>query len=296
MKHFPRYQKALYKLFYFFRLPQLVRFWNRSSVMILCYHGITERSDPDPGDRSEVGVARSLFLSQLEYLKRHYTVIALRDYLLARQNRQALPQHSVVLTFDDGQRNFLTVAAPILSELGFPATIYLVTDWVEARGPSDLSFNWTPDDDRVSLSWPEARKLNSILGFELGSHTCSHPEPSQLSSNADKELGDSLSAIRRNFETAFATSLAYPYGTHAESIAEKARSLGYSCALTTDAGSNSLDTDLFRLRRAVVRQFDTIEVFAARVSGLIGCLRMVRDAIRKLSFPLIQIWNSALSQ
>jgi len=52
---------------------------------------------------------------------------------------------------------------------------------------------------------------------------------------------------------------------------------GYSCALTTDAGSNSIDTDLFRLRRAVVRRYDTIDVFAARVSGPVGWLRIIRD-------------------
>jgi len=295
MKGLPRYQEILYKLFYFLRLAEFARFCNRTNTMILCYHGITDRFGPDPEDRSAVVVDRALFLTQLAYVKRHYRVIALRDYLEARQSRQPLPWHSVILTFDDGHRNFLTVAAPVLKELGLPATMFLVTDHVDARDRSSLSLNWTSLDDRISLSWPEARTLQSAQEIEFGSHTCSHPELSQLSGGADQELHESFSAIRENLPDAFPPSLAYPYGDYSESIAEKARSAGYSCALTTEAGSNSIHTDLFQLRRAVVRRYDSIEIFAARVSGLVGWLRIVRDMFRRLSLPLVRVWNSAFS-
>jgi peptidoglycan/xylan/chitin deacetylase (PgdA/CDA1 family) len=293
MKELPRFQAILYKLFYILRLTEFARFCNRTNTMILCYHGITERFGPDPEDRSDVVVDRALFLAQLAYIKRHYRVITLRDYLKARQSRQPLPRHSVILTFDDGQRNFLTVAAPVLKELSLPATVFLVTDHVDARDQSNLGPNWSPLDDRISVSWLEARTLQSAQAIEFGSHTCSHPELSQLSGNADRELHESFSAIRENLPDAFPPSLAYPYGDYSASIAGKARSVGYSCALTTDAGSNSIHTDLFQLRRAVVRRYDSIEIFAARVSGLVGWLRIARDAFRSLSLPLVRVWNSA---
>jgi peptidoglycan/xylan/chitin deacetylase (PgdA/CDA1 family) len=296
MKELPGYQKILHKLFFFFGLTEFARLCNRANTMILCYHAITERIGPDPRDRSAIAVNRARFGAQMKYLKEHYKVIALRDYLVARQNNQPVPRHSVVLTFDDGLRNFLTVAAPVLNELDLPATMFLVTDQVEARDPSNMSPNWTTLDDRISLSWPEAKTLQSEQAIEFGSHTCSHPELPQFTANADRELRDSFSAIREHLRDVFPPSLAYPYGNYSALIAAKARSAGYSCALTTRAGSNSLSTDLFQLRRAVVRRYDTMDIFAARVSGLVGWLRIGRDFFRKLSLPLARVWNSAFSQ
>lgn len=296
MKYLPKYQQILFKLFFFLRLTEFARFWNRTNTMILCYHGITERFGPDPEDRSGIVMDRSLFFTQLTHLKRHYRVIALRDYLLARQECRSLPQHSVILTFDDGLRNFLTVAAPVLKELSLPATVFLITDHVEARDQSNLTLNWAPIDDRISLSWSEARTLQRLQAIEFGSHTCSHPELPQLAANVNREIHGSFSAICNNLHNVLPPSLAYPYGDYSESIAEKARATGYTCALTTQAGTNSIHTDVFQLRRAVIRRCDTIDIFAARVSGFVGWLRIARGVIRRLSLPLVRVWNSAVSQ
>ena len=118
----------------------------------------------------------------------------------------------------------------------------------------------------------------------------------RTSTEIDLELSDSFHEIRKNLLDSFPPSLAYPYGSYTESIAQKARSVGYSCALTTDAGSNSLHTDLFQLRRAVARSYDTIDIFAARVSGLVGWLRIGRSSFQRFGSPLVRAWNSALSQ
>jgi peptidoglycan/xylan/chitin deacetylase (PgdA/CDA1 family) len=292
----PKYQEILYRLFFLFRLTELARFCNRAKTMILCYHGITQRIGPDPEDRSAIAVDRSLFLSQLKCIKRHYNVISLRDYLVARQSGKPLPRHSVILTFDDGLRNFLTVAAPILKELDLPATMFLVTDQVDMRDRSVQGSDWTPLDDQISLSWAEAKTLQSAQRIEFGSHTCSHPELAELSASVEREFWDSLRALREKLQDSFPPSLAYPYGDYTESIAAKARLAGYCCALTTEPGSNSKKTGLFQLRRAVVRRYDTPEIFAARVSGLIGWLRILRDLLRSLGLPLVRAWNAASSQ
>src|SRR5580704_4527388 len=113
-KELPLYQRIVYKLLFLLGVMEFARFCNRTNTMILCYHGVTERFGPDPEDRSSILVNRSLFRTQLAYIKNRYRVTSLREFLLARENRQPLPPHSVILTFDDGQRNFLTVVAPIL--------------------------------------------------------------------------------------------------------------------------------------------------------------------------------------
>ena len=116
--------------------------------------------------------------------------------------------------------------------------------------------------------------------------------PQLSSAELERELHDSLCAMHDGLLEPFLPLLAYPYGGYSESIAEKACQLGDSCALTTEAGSNSNSTDFFRLRRSVVRRFDNIEVFASRVSGLVGWLRIGRDYLQRLSLPLMRAWNS----
>jgi peptidoglycan/xylan/chitin deacetylase (PgdA/CDA1 family) len=295
MNALPKYQQILYKLFSVLRFTDLARFWNRNNVMILCYHGITRRNGVDPDDRSSVTVDRARFREHMNYLRRNYNVIALSDYLAARNDCTSLPRHSVVLTFDDGLRNFLTTAAPVLKELDLPATMYLITDRVDARGDSSLGEYWTPADDRSSLSWAEVTAMQRAGNIEFGSHTCTHPELPRLSAGEiDSELARSRSTMRTRTCEISSLSLAYPYGDYSSLIAEKARAAGYSCALTTDPGANTMDTHLFQLRRAVVRRFDTVEIFAARVSGLIGWMRMARDAFQKLRVPLARFRDSAL--
>jgi peptidoglycan/xylan/chitin deacetylase (PgdA/CDA1 family) len=289
------YQEILYRLFFLFRLTELARFCNRAKTMILGCHGVTQRIGPDPEDRSAIAVDRSLFLCRLKYLKRHHNVIALRDYLVARRSGKPLPRHSVILTFDDGLRNFLTVAAPILKELDLPATMFLVTDLVDMPDRSVQSSDWTPLDDRICLSWAEANPLQSTQRIEFGSHTCSYPELAQLSASAEREFRHSFHAIRENLQDPFPPSLAYPCRDNTELVAEKARLAGYSCALTTEPGSNSMKIGLFELRRAVVRRHDTPEISAARVSGLIGWRGILRDVLRSLGLPLVRAWNAASS-
>jgi peptidoglycan/xylan/chitin deacetylase (PgdA/CDA1 family) len=174
--------------------------------------------------------------------------------------------------------------------------MFLVTDQVGMRDPAIQGSDWTPLDDRISLSWVEAKTLKSMQRMEFGSHTCSHPELAQLSANVEREFRDSLRALRENLQDSFPPSLAYPYGDYTESIAAKARLAGYSCALTTEPGSNSKKTGLFQLRRAVVRRHDTREVFAARVSGLIGWLRILKDVLQRLIVPLIRVWDATFWQ
>jgi len=63
-------------------------------------------------------------------------------------------------------------------------------------------------------------------------------------------------------------ALSYPHGQTSEAINRLARSLGFSCAVTTVLGPNDSDSDLFALRRTVIAAQDDLPTFAARLSGL----------------------------
>jgi peptidoglycan/xylan/chitin deacetylase (PgdA/CDA1 family) len=235
--------------------------------MILCYHGVSMQPAALPPDERKQHIPVDLFISQLEYLKRHYHPISLKEYLRARKTGEELPDNLVVLTFDDGFRNFLTVAAPLLIERYIPATAFVITEKTLAKGNSTIKQRWVTDDDNSYLSWPEVEALAQESGIEFGSHTYSHPRLTQIEiEDVERELRDSHAAIAEHlgYES---MALAFPYGETTDEISRLATSLGYSCALTGTLGPNEAEADIYQFRRTVIASDDDLSTFAARVSG-----------------------------
>ena len=97
---------------------------------ILLYHGIVqEPTEPPCGWHLPV----ETFRRQMAYVAQNYEVLHVDD-ALARLAAGDLPPRACAITFDDGLRNNLTVAAPVLRELGLPATFYVVTERVGTPG------------------------------------------------------------------------------------------------------------------------------------------------------------------
>ncbi|HWP42162.1 MAG TPA: polysaccharide deacetylase family protein [Blastocatellia bacterium] len=261
-------KKRVFVLLHTTGITRLAAWWNRKRVAILCYHGVTGRAKRSPRDPFGLHIRRERFAAQLDYLMRHHRVISLGQYLQARRERKPLPDYSVVLTFDDGYRNLLTAALPCLIERGLPVSVFLITGRIRQENHNDLDRNWTPEDDETYLSWDEARALEREGLVTIGSHTCTHPKLSLLSSEeVERELKESREAIAmqlgdRNMP------FAYPYGDYSDCVVEQARSAGYVCALTTDEGLNDLEADVFTLRRTLIGDDDDVPAFAARVSGV----------------------------
>ena len=265
-------KRILFAFLYLIGAPRLAAWRNRWKVTILCYHGVTERARRSSNDPGGLHVGRQRFSRQLDYLKRNYHVLSLKEYISAREAGRTLPPYSVILTFDDGYRNFLTVATPQLAQRAMPATVFLITDGMRSNHSGQYD-GWMESDDEHCLSWDEARRLSLQHGIEFGSHTCSHSKLTTLSPQVGlQEMEKSLTAVARELQMK-EVFLAYPYGDYSDSLSAQARALGYGCAVTTDEGPNDQDANLFKLRRTLIGADDDEPAFAARVSGLIALLR-----------------------
>jgi peptidoglycan/xylan/chitin deacetylase (PgdA/CDA1 family) len=242
--------------------------WHRRRVIFVCYHGVTKRTRRDLGDPTGLHVNHRRFAAHLDFLSKHYHFISLEEYVLARRQGHQLPNYSVLLTFDDGFRNFLTVAAPLLSERQIPATVFLITGNADARSDDRQDADWSSADDIQSLSWSEAKLLKERDGFDFGSHTCSHSPLLSLSRpEIERELRESREDLRINLGLE-CPALSYPKGERSQMLAQQARRQGYGCAVTTDRGANEMDHDLFTLGRTLVGDDDDVMSLAVRVSGL----------------------------
>jgi len=251
-------KKFLFALLRSTRVISVIAWLNRKRVPILCYHSVTDGAEAVQPDPHKQHIPLHLFLQHLDYLKKKHNVISLPEFQKARRERRALPDYSVVLTFDDGFEDFYKVVAPHLGRRKLPATVFVIT---ERAGDSFVS------NGESFLSWAEIRELASS-GIDIGSHTCSHPYLPDLSVlDLTKELSESQAAIRSQLDQG-QISLSYPYGQVSESISRLAKSIGYSCAIASDAGPNDQSANLYELSRTVIASDDDIATFSARVSGL----------------------------
>jgi peptidoglycan/xylan/chitin deacetylase (PgdA/CDA1 family) len=125
-----------------------LRWLHRDRIPILCYHSVMDRPLPPWLAAGGLHLTVDRFRAQMEFLARHYRVVPLEQVRAAASAGRRPP---IVLTFDDGYANNLSVAAPILAEFGFPATIFLATDYVGRGG----MFWW--DELRVRLAIASGR-------------------------------------------------------------------------------------------------------------------------------------------
>jgi peptidoglycan/xylan/chitin deacetylase (PgdA/CDA1 family) len=109
-------------------MQPLSRWGSRHRLAVLAYHAI---DDPER------------FREQMSYLKRRVHPVSLGAVLGAFAGRCSLPEHAVLVTFDDGDRSVLEVAAPVLSEYGMPGVACVVAGVLD----SDRPHWWDEADD-----------------------------------------------------------------------------------------------------------------------------------------------------
>ena len=96
------------------------------SLLILGWHNVA----PTSGFPSVRGCGESGLRQQLRLLRRGADVVDLADALRDLQRGRELPRRAVAITFDDGYRDNVTLAAPLLRDLGLPATFFLVPEFL----------------------------------------------------------------------------------------------------------------------------------------------------------------------
>ena len=96
------------------------------------YHSIDEQPGILP---AALNVTPKVFEEQLKYLTKNYNVVPLSAIVKALRSNKKLPPHSVALTFDDGLKNNLTIAAPLLKKYGCAGTFYIVGQCLEQKKP-----------------------------------------------------------------------------------------------------------------------------------------------------------------
>lgn len=100
-------------------------------MRILLYHGVRPSADTTSPDIRKKHVPESVFRRQMKFIRRWYAPISLSDLLALLRDGRPLPKNGICITFDDGYENNATTAAPILKEMGIPATFFVTTGFLD---------------------------------------------------------------------------------------------------------------------------------------------------------------------
>jgi peptidoglycan/xylan/chitin deacetylase (PgdA/CDA1 family) len=200
-----------------------------SDVLVLCYHALS------PTWPAALSIDPGAFERQLAGLAdRGYRGATLRQAI------EAPPAgRTVAVTFDDAYVSVLDLARPILDRLGWPASVYVPSAWPDRGAPMawpgiDQWLGGPHEHELSCMSWDQLRGL-ADHGWEIGSHTRTHPRLPEL---GDEALDDELAGSRADCEAGLGVAcetLAYPYGAVDERVVEAAGRAGYRYAVSLPA-------------------------------------------------------------
>lgn len=214
-------------------------------IPILMYHRVP---DSKIESQHQTYVTKNSFVSHLQFLRtmgfQSLTFSDLADFWHGRRDLSTFPKRPIVLTFDDGYRDNLTNALPILKEFGFRAVIYLLGDNSLDRN------NWDgPSERSMLMSKEERQELVRSGVFEVGSHAYDHIDLSKLTAEeASQQLRKSKAALEQEFGAPI-ISVAYPFGKTNGKVIEIAKDSGYEFAVGTDSGGVHLADDRWNVFR-----------------------------------------------
>ena len=215
-------------------------------IPILMYHHIKVKPSNANQIESGLDVSPLNFEEQMAYVSTNgYTTIGLDELFKKPKGKY------FVITFDDGHKDVLENAKPILDRFGFRATVFLIVDYIGKTG---------------YLDWSDIEILKRA-GWSFGSHTLTHPDLLSLKkSEAERQIKQSKEALESKLQEPI-NFFSYPAGKFNQEIIEIVQSAGYKGAVTTKFGRENNSRDIYQLKRVRVSGSDTLKSFIVKISG-----------------------------
>ena len=235
-----------------------------SHVPVLTYHSISNNLFGHSHPYFQINTSPEVFSEQMRWLKcAGYESIGLSEMWRQVSAGQDMSK-KVVITFDDGYRDFYTDAYPIMKQCGFSATVFLATGRIR-----NVAMRYEGVD---YLTWDDIRELHAG-GIQFGSHTVTHPdlrsmEPEQI----DYELGCSKETIEQEIGSAV-ESFSYPFPFPEEDkdftrfLGDTLENLGFKNGVCSVIGRANRKSNPFFIPRMPLNSGDNVELLQAKLSG-----------------------------
>lgn len=253
-------------------------------VLVLAYHGIPDDDLPNGSlPFGNLHVRAGEFEAHCRLLKEFCHPISAEDLRQARNQKRALPDRPVLMTFDDGYRSVYTNASPILKKYGIPAVFFVCSEPVEQRQllwydamakefgeaevenakymnfdewdkrRQELHRNISDDDPCAPMTMAEVKELAEAPGFEIGDHTAFHLILSRVGLEQQRTELARNRAVLESWTGRSLRSFAYPNGRRVDDYSaetvELVKETGFDLAFTTNEGFAHPETNPLELSR-----------------------------------------------
>lgn len=221
-------------------------------MKVLTYHNID--TPPRDAKLKTLYVKPSKFKRQLSFLKKF-------GYTTPDLDNITFEKREVLLTFDDGYKDFLENALPVIKQFGFRAVVFVVVDLAGTYNQWD----WQKLNIKKPLmDWQD---IEYILkqGVEIGSHTLTHPFLTKIDlKDAQREIEFSKKKLEDRLGVEI-RSFCYPYGDYNQTVRDMVEKAGYRYAFTTKHGSFKIGDDPLQVNRLTIFGNMTLLEFGLRV-------------------------------
>ena len=221
-------------------------------VPILLYHYVEDNTDERDFLRTSMATRPYFFEIQMKYLSfSGYTAISPSDLKSAFDGDTNLPEKPVIISFDDGFRDYYYNAFPVLKKYNLHAIVYMIANHIGRSG---------------NLTVEMLREMVDSGVFELGSHTLNHVWLSQVGQGeARREIFESKKVLSDIFNYPV-KHFAYPGGFEAPWVVNLVREAGYETAVTTKMGIIQTPDKILSLKRVRVGNLNEVE-FTSLLGG-----------------------------
>ncbi|MDB4349456.1 polysaccharide deacetylase family protein [Omnitrophica bacterium] len=232
-----------------------------SEIKILLYHSVGK---VHPRDTLGIRLDKEMFYSQMKSLKEDgCNIWTLKEAIACVKEKKSMPQKTTVITFDDGYKDNIINAAPIMEEFGFRAIFFVTVDYI-GKAKTSAQRDWQHWECMDESDLVELKKR----GHDIGSHSLNHVDLTKLdSASKTEEIGRSKKEIGSLLDKEV-NFFSYPYGHFDEEIVKIVRDSGYEAACTTVVNGNDAASDIYRLKRTEIVNSDTLGDFKNKAMRL----------------------------
>jgi peptidoglycan/xylan/chitin deacetylase (PgdA/CDA1 family) len=222
-------------------------------LVVLCYHHLTLNQ------KTPFTLRDTVFKKQLDVLAQNgFQFVSLQDVEAFYYRHKPLPAKSALITFDDGNLNTYTTAAPILRERKIPWVLFVYPTAIEAG------------HKRGFMNWQEVKALSNH-GVTIGCHSYWHPFLTDYAKqkNPDQWLALQLKGSKDYIETQIGkpiTAFALPFGLSDAKIDGALKAFGYQLVFNIENRHNDSRTNPLHLNRQLIVAGDTLASFEKRIT------------------------------
>lgn len=215
------------------------------SIAVLYYHSVQVM----PG--STAVVSPDKFTEQMQYLADNgYRPLTMAEFSGIMEGRAAAPDKPVLLTFDDGYVDNHSTVMPLLSKLGFPATLFM--------SPGVM-------DDKRFITWEQAADLRDS-GWDIMPHGMTHPYLTKLT---PEEQAWEITEARKQIEEKLGVTadvFCYPYGQYNNTTLKLLEDNGFRYAFTIDQGKATPEQHPYKLKRVFVNGEEDLSALVRKLT------------------------------